>query len=120
MRTSLPPWITVVVLLFVVALVATVYYIRFFRPPAQQVDFSKLDPRDPYGMMVFRAYDEYYRQHPEKRPRRWPPEQFRPENIARLQEEGRRAMEEQQRKLSETTQQYLRQQQGAQAGGGQR
>lgn len=120
MRTQISPWVAAVVVAVVVLVVVAVYYLRLFRSPAQQVDFSKLDPRDPYGMMVFRAYDEYYRQHPEKRPRRWPPEQFRPENIARLQEEGRREMEEQQQKLLETTQQYLRQQQGAPAGAEQR
>ncbi|MCS6831319.1 MAG: hypothetical protein NZ749_11850 [bacterium] len=110
MRTSLSPWLAAVIVVIFVAVVATVYYVRLFHSPAQQVDFSKLDPRDPYGMMVFKAYDDYYRQHPEKRPRNWPPEQFRPENIARLQEEGRKVMEQQQRKLSEVTQQYLRQQ----------
>ncbi len=110
MRMQLSPWIAVLVVAVMVILVAAVYYVRFFQPPAQQVDFSKLDPRDPYGMMVFKSYDDYYRQHPDKRPRNWPPEQFRPENIARLQEESRRMMEEQQRRLSEVTQQYLHQQ----------
>lgn len=110
MRTQVSPWVAVVIVAVVVLFVAAVYYVRFFRPPSQQVDFSKLDPRDPYGMMVFKSYDDYYRQHPEKPPRNWPPEKFRPENIARLQEESRKMMEEQQRKLSEVTQQYLRQQ----------
>ncbi|MDW8320972.1 MAG: hypothetical protein RMM08_06395 [Armatimonadota bacterium] len=117
MRTQISPWVAAVILAVILILVGTVYYVRFFRPPAQQADFSKLDPRDPYGMMVFKAYDDYYRQHPQKRPRNWPPEQFRPENIARLQEEARRKAEEEQKKLSEAVQQYLQQQTQTNQGG---
>lgn len=117
MRTQVSPWVAVVVVAVVVLVVVAVYYVRFFRAPAQQADFSKLDPRDPYGMMVFKAYDDYYRQHPEKRPRNWPPEQFRPENIARLRAEASRKTQEEQKKLSEVIQHYLSQQgQGSQAG----
>ncbi len=110
MRRQVSPWVAVILIAGVVVVLGSLYYFKIFRNAPSDVDFTKLDPRDPYGMLVFKSYDDYYRQHPEKRPRNWPPEQFRPENIARLQEESHRITEEQQRKLSEVTQQYLRQQ----------
>ncbi len=109
MHRQVSPRVTLIILLALFVVVAALYYTKLFRYPSGDVDFSKLDPRDPYGMMVFKSYDEYYRQHPKKRPRNWPPDKFRPENIVRLQEESRRQAEEHQKKLSEVTEQYLEQ-----------
>jgi hypothetical protein len=108
-KREVPGWLALVLVLVVVGVIGWIFYARLSPPGGP--DISQLDPRNSENVALFRRLDDYYRQHPDKRPRGWPPPQFTPENIARAQEQSRKEFAEAEQKRAKVIQEYLKQQQ---------
>lgn len=107
LKREVPWWWALVAVIIVLA--AAAWFYRGQILPPKEPDIFSLDARNPQNVALFRQLDAYYKEHPEKKPRNWPPPQFTEEAIARAQAEHQREFAEAERKRAKVIEEYLKQ-----------